>query len=258
MLNQRYPNLEYIIIDGGSTDGSVDIIRKYERHLAYWVSEKDEGQSDAIMKGFGRCTGELFAWVNSDDVLLPGCLEKVACAYLDQDKPDLIHTNVCYIDSQGRITRFSRVPRQGQFLFWRGTWHVVAPTLFYKSSLFHAVGGVNKAYHLSMDLDLWMKMMKAGARVAHLPCYLGGYRWHSSSKTAISLATRNTRENAEASLIYKTMLPRLSLTRRLFWRKCYKAWQVMNLNYFRAYWDLLVLGKNRRWQGAFRFSPTNE
>jgi len=256
ILCQEYPNLEYIVIDGGSTDGSVEIIEKYGPCLSHWVSEKDGGQSDAIMKGFSKSTGEIFAWVNSDDVLLPGCLEKVACAYLAQDKPDLIHTNVCYIDAQSRITRFSRVPRQGRFLFFRGAWHVVAPTLFYKSSLFKAVGGVDKKYHLCMDLDLWMRMMNAGARVTHLPYYLGGYRWHDSSKTAISLAGRQTCENSEASEIYMTMLPKSSLTNRRFWRMCYKARQTINLNYAMSYWDFVTVGRYRRWQDVFR-SPSD-
>ena len=82
ILNQDYPNLEYIVIDGGSTDESLDIIKRYEDQLSYWCSEKDRGQSDAIMKGFNRATGELFAWVNSDDVLLSSCLSVIADCYL--------------------------------------------------------------------------------------------------------------------------------------------------------------------------------
>src|SRR5262249_529742 len=82
VLSQGYPRLEYIIIDGGSTDGSVEIIRKYEKHLAYWVSEKDKGQSDAINKGFRRATGEIFNWLCSDDTLEPGALVRVGEAFL--------------------------------------------------------------------------------------------------------------------------------------------------------------------------------
>jgi len=77
VLNQNYPNLEYIIIDGGSTDGSVEIIKKYEKYLAYWVSEKDKGQAEAINKGFQKSSGEILAWLNSDDLYLPGTLFKV-------------------------------------------------------------------------------------------------------------------------------------------------------------------------------------
>src|SRR5687768_13083798 len=78
VINQNYPNLEYIIIDGGSTDNTVEIIRKYEQHLAYWVSEKDGGQSEAINKGFKKATGDIVCWINSDDFFMPGALSKVA------------------------------------------------------------------------------------------------------------------------------------------------------------------------------------
>lgn len=81
VLNQNYPNLEYIVIDGGSTDGSVDIIKKYEKYLSYWVSEKDKGQSDAINKGFKKSTGDILAWQNSDDIYLLGTLSKVSKLY---------------------------------------------------------------------------------------------------------------------------------------------------------------------------------
>ena len=78
VLNQNYPNLEYIIIDGGSTDGSADIIKKYEKYLAYWISEKDDGQVDAINKGFKKATGDLVGWQNSDDIYMPGSFKKIA------------------------------------------------------------------------------------------------------------------------------------------------------------------------------------
>jgi glycosyltransferase involved in cell wall biosynthesis len=251
VLGQNYPNLEYIIIDGGSTDGSVDIIKKYESRLSYWVSEKDNGQSDAIMKGFERSTGELFAWVNSDDVLFPECLNKISQMYISQNKPDLIHTNVCYIDSEGRITRFIRVPRQSRFFFFRGVWHVVAPTLFYKSSLFRSVGGVDRRYHLSMDLDLWMRMMKAGAKVAHISEYLGGYRWHQSAKTVISLKTRSSYENTETDEIFKKHLLGSKLIGRFLWRWLCKVYRVVNLNYVLSFKDFKSLKGTPRWQEVF-------
>src|SRR5690554_4018590 len=81
VLSQNYPNLEYVVIDGGSTDGSVDIIKKYEKHLKYWVSEGDRGQSHAINKGLARCTGEVFNWLNSDDYLEPGALQTIGEAF---------------------------------------------------------------------------------------------------------------------------------------------------------------------------------
>lgn len=254
ILSQDYPNVEYIVVDGGSTDGSVEIIKRYERHLAYWVSEKDGGQSDAIMKGFDRVTGEIFTWVNSDDVLFPGCLRQIAQAYVEHREPDLIHTNACYIDAESRITRFVRVPCQSRFMFFRGVWNVVAPTLFYKTSFFRSVGGLNKAYYLSMDFDVWMRMMLAGARTAHVGRYLGGFRWHPRSKTVVSLGERRTCEDSETTEIFRRNLPRSSPMGRQCWRYLHKVYQVVNLNYATGYRDLRRLKGSRKWQEVFRAS----
>jgi len=103
VLNQNYPNLEYIIIDGGSTDGSVEIIKKYEKYLAYWVSEKDKGQADAINKGFQKSSGEILAYINSDDTYNPGAFLKIAKAFAKSPRADLMFGNVNHIDSYDKL-----------------------------------------------------------------------------------------------------------------------------------------------------------
>jgi glycosyltransferase involved in cell wall biosynthesis len=239
VLNQSYPDLEYIIIDGGSVDSTAEIIRQHERNLAYWVSEKDRGQSHAINKGFQRCSGELFAWVNSDDVLFPGCLTAIAECYLRANKPDIIHANVAYIDSRSRITRFVRIPAQKRFFFFRGIWYAQAPVVFFKSSLFRAVGGVNERYYQAMDFDLWMRVMKTGARVVHIPHYLGGFRWHEQSKSFRSyMVPGRKEEGAEDSEILATHLEHSTPLARSFWRYVYKTYRMLTLNYLRASLDL--------------------
>lgn len=102
ILLQRYPNLEYIIIDGGSSDNSVEIIKKYEQWLTYWVSEKDQGQTNAINKGLEKCTGEIFNWINSDDQLAPGALYKVASLWQENQQPDIIAGSGMGIDAESR------------------------------------------------------------------------------------------------------------------------------------------------------------
>jgi len=105
VLNQNYPNLEYIIIDGGSTDGSVEIIKKYEKYLAYWVSEKDRGQAHALNKGFEKSTGDLIGWQNSDDIYLPGAFFKVAEAYKKKPNYDVYFGSVYFVDRDDKIIR---------------------------------------------------------------------------------------------------------------------------------------------------------
>jgi len=250
ILAQAYPQLEYFVIDGGSSDKSVEIIQSYSDRLTYWCSEKDEGQTDALSKGFSRCSGDLFAWVNSDDVLFPGCLQAVASCYLEHGRPDIIHSNVAYIDEKGRITRFIRVPRQSTFFFERGVWHGSAPGMFYKTSSLQQAGGFNNEYDLSMDLDIWVRMFKANARICHLARYTGGFRWHAASKTVHSLETRTTRENKETSTILNTHFPKTTHTSRAFWRIIYKMYQILNLNYLLGYKDFRKSGPSRRWQEA--------
>jgi len=235
ILNQNYPNLEYIIIDGGSTDGTVDIIKKYESHLSYWVSERDKGQSDAIMKGFAKSSGELFTWVNSDDVLFPGCLNRIARCCQRKKDSDIITGNVVYIDSDGKITRFIRVPPPKRFFFYRGVWYAQAPVIFFRSKLFRKVGGLNLKYHLCMDLDIWTRMMNANAQVAHVKEYMGGYRWHKQAKSVVAKDKRRYGWSKEGTEIRKLYVPSLSLFESWCWRRVYKVYQVFNLNYLRSY-----------------------
>jgi len=251
IIKQDYPNLEYFIIDGGSTDGSVDIIREYEDRVDYWVSEKDQGQSDAIMKGFDKSTGELFAWVNSDDVLLPGCLEAIANSYLQNREPGIVTADVVYMDSDGKITRYIRLPRQSRFFFFRGIWHASAPAIFFRTALFREVGGVDLAYHLCMDLDLWIRMMKRNTRVTHVSQYLGAFRWHEMSKTVRSIDEQTTALNQERFGILKEYIDGFSVPKILFWKKIYKLYQIINLNYLREYFSCRSV-KGKKWQHVFQ------
>jgi glycosyltransferase involved in cell wall biosynthesis len=254
ILNQNYPNLEYTIIDGGSTDGSIDVIKRYERHLAYWVSEKDSGQSEAINKGFKKATGELFAWVNSDDVLFPGCLRQIAEYYVKSSKPDIITGNVIYIDGEGKIRRFVRVPPQGRFFFYRGIWHVGSPVVFFRSALFREVGGLNLQYHLCMDLDLWVRMMNANARVAHIKEYMIGFRWHGLSKSTAASKKGAICSHPEAVEIFGNYVPNFDPRKLALWRFIYKLYQMVNLNYVRACFPCRRV-RGKEWWRVFPNGP---
>ncbi len=247
ILHQNYAGLEYVIADGGSTDGSIDIIEKNASKLKWWCSEPDDGQSDAIMKGFNQCTGDLFAWVNSDDVLFPHCFDMVARYYVKKNKPDIITANIAYIDANSTITRFIRVPRQSRLLFYRGVWWGTAPCVFFKRSLFEKVGGLQHKYHLSMDVDIWVRMMAEGARVVHIPSYMGGFRIHPSAKTTINLQVRRTKENYETTEIFNEHLVGSTQRSRALWRLMAKGYRAMSLNYLLMCLDYKKLPPGIRW-----------
>jgi len=162
VLAQSYPNLEYIIIDGGSTDDSVEIIKKYERHLNYWVSEKDRGQSHAINKGLEKSTGELVGWLNSDDYFLDGALFKLAEAYLEDSSVGVVRGRGLIHDEQGdRVyePEFKEVTLDTLYRWCDGNDFMQPSTLFTKQA-WDECGPLEEALHMAMDLDLWIKIRK--------------------------------------------------------------------------------------------------
>jgi len=184
VLNQGYPNVEYIVIDGGSTDGSVEIIRKYEARLAHWVSEPDQGQYDALQKGFARSTGDLLGWLNSDDVYLPGALLSVGQAYAQ-------HPGSCIagpvVDFDMRSGHMTLVPQFGITLenlvkFWEQqySWH--QPGLFWPHSAYQLVGGLNRSLDYAMDHDLVCRLLQH-CQVVYVGKPIARFRLHDTSKT---------------------------------------------------------------------------
>ena len=159
VLEQGYPNLEYIIIDGGSTDESVEIIRKYQDRLAYWVSEPDRGQSHAINKGFERASGEIFGWLNSDDWYHPGALQAVAEAFVATPEAGAVVGAGEMVDEEGaQLICKSPTKIDLDFLyhwledfFWQ-------PSTFFTKAIWQECGPLDENTHFAMDLDLWLKI----------------------------------------------------------------------------------------------------
>lgn len=185
VLLQGYPNLEYIIIDGGSTDGTVEIIRKYEPWLTYWVSEKDAGQSDAINKGWRRSHGEIMAWLNSDDIYLPGALGKVAHAFGSADPAvGLIYGDCGQIDEYSRPRGhldISNFELSGLILSRR---FLPQPSTFIRRSVYAALGGLRAELHMAMDFEYWMRVLTNGFTAHYLPAMLASYRVTDETKSA--------------------------------------------------------------------------
>jgi glycosyltransferase involved in cell wall biosynthesis len=162
VLAQDYPNLEYIVVDGGSHDGSLEIIQRYTNRLAWWISEPDQGQADAINKGFTHAQGEIFAWLNSDDTYLPGAVSE-AVRFL-QGHPDspMIYGDANLINENGDI--LGRFPaRQTDYRqMLRGSVHIPQQSTFYRAMLWQEVGGLDTSFYFAMDYDLWVRLAKVG------------------------------------------------------------------------------------------------
>jgi len=181
VLHQRYDALEYIIIDGGSTDGSVDIIRRYEHQLTYWVSEKDRGQVHAINKGVEQATGDIFAYINSDDVYLPGTFAAVAKYFEKYPEREWVCGDTIMF-GEGYATKLLQtvLPKSAaQCLSW--AYKAAQPGHFWKRELVE--GGFDESWRYVFDHDLYVRLLLTGHRCEHIPLPFAGYRLHRRSKT---------------------------------------------------------------------------
>lgn len=193
VLLQNYPNLEYIIIDGGSTDETVAIIKRYAQWISCWVSEPDEGQSDAINKGIKKCTGEIFNWLNSDDWYMPGALYEVANAFIADRKLQIVSGHENHIGLNGEI------------LFHEGTFltsslektielcEVAQPSTFFKFNAIKEIGGVSEDLHYIMDGEIWVKLLLLCGqdKFKKIQQVLVNFRLHEKSKTTSNTIVNN-------------------------------------------------------------------
>ena len=187
VLDQDYPAIQYIVVDGGSTDGSLEIIQRYAEHLAQWVSASDLGQTDAINKGFALATGSFLAWLNSDDTYNPGAVTE-AVDYL-QDHPELgmVYGNAYYIDETGkRIGRYPAKPTDYRGLR-RGVNTVCQQSMFFRADLWRKVGPLDPTFYYAMDYDLWVRIAKI-APIAFHDRYWSNFRLHNRSKSMTAAA----------------------------------------------------------------------
>lgn len=182
VLDQRYRDLEYIVIDGGSRDESVEVIRRHEAHLAYWVSEKDRGQTHALRKGFDRATGDILGWLCSDDLLLPDALNRVAAYFETHPEVDMIYGNALWIDAAGQYIRPKKEMPWSKFVFLYDHNYLAQPATFWRRSLYEKVGGLDESWNLGMDSDLWLRFAQH-TRPRYVDMYLACMRDYPEQKT---------------------------------------------------------------------------
>ena len=186
VVSQSHRPYEYYVIDGASNDGSRDVIRAHEASLSGWVSEKDRGQGDAINKGFARASGDIFAWINSDDFYLRGAFARVAAVFKARPDVDFIYGDVLSVDRDGALMNVMRFAPYG----WRelASFQIISqPAVFFRRSLWEKRGGMDLSYHFLLDHHLWLRMT-ADSKIFYLPEPLAAARFYPEAKNRANTA----------------------------------------------------------------------
>jgi glycosyltransferase involved in cell wall biosynthesis len=185
VLNQTYENIEYIVIDSCSTDETINILKKYQNRISQIICEKDRGQSDAINKGFKLANGELVAWINSDDILYPDCVERIVKAYELNPKYAIYYNSQCSIIDKNNniIGLINRKIRDRNFLL-KEKYEVLQPGSFYSTKMVREVNYLDENCHYCMDLDLWLKLLDLGGLIDVKGRPIAAYREWELTKTS--------------------------------------------------------------------------
>jgi len=231
VLGQKYPNLEYIIMDGGSTDGTVGIIEKYSEHLAYWVSEPDEGQTDALIKGFDRASGDILCWLCSDDLFESKTLHEVAETFTEQPDWQVVYGDSFWIDADSRPIRFKREIGFNRFIWMYDHNYLPQPSTFWRRGIYEQVGGLDIRWDLTMDADLWIRFAER-ATPHHVPRAWSRMRYYPEQK---NLRLRDESDEEDA-LIRSRYLPDEPVWLRRSKRVCAKGLRVALKLARGAYW----------------------
>jgi GT2 family glycosyltransferase len=186
VLNQDHADIEYLVIDGGSNDGSADIIKKYAPRLAYWISEKDSGQADAINKGMARAKGEIVAWLNSDDYYLPGAVTAAVKAFDENPETVLVYADMLAVDEHGQT--FNTLLYRQLTLEDLLSFQIIGqPAVFMRRAAFEKAGGLDLSYHFLLDHHLWIRIAAQG-HILHIPQTWAAARYHAAAKNRAQAA----------------------------------------------------------------------
>lgn len=181
VLNQRIPPCEYLVFDGGSTDKTVEILKKYEKHLS-WISEKDKGQTDAVNKGLRVAKGDIIAWINSDDIYYPRAFETVIHFFENNPKIDIVYGKANHIDKQDKfIETYPTEPWEIKRL--ESTCFLSQPAVFFRRKVAEQYGILDDALSYCMDYEYWLRLAIRGAHFAYIPLVLAGSRFYLETKT---------------------------------------------------------------------------
>ena len=235
VINQDYTNIEYIIIDGGSTDGSVDIIKKYDKNLSFWVSKKDDGQSDAIHKGFKMATGDIICWLNSDDFFIPGALANAAVSFEKNPKTDILLGDGMYADVSSNIIKYYRYTKPSLFLAKNGLIAFGQQSMFFNRKFYLKSGGLLTDFHYCMDTEFVHRAIKSKSSFTIMHSGSGVFRWHEKMKSKL-IGGRKAEEMKIISNRYYAKFPLRKVSRFI-----YTLIQLLNGNYILSYLKTIKL-----------------
>ena len=214
VLSQSYPHLEYILIDAGSTDNSLEIIHRYSSKLAYWISEVDRGQAHAINKGLQRAQGEILGWLNSDDLLLPDAVSQVVQVFLEEPETGVVYGRLERIDENGRLLPTPELPKdrtEFSIAHVLGECIVNQPGAFWRRSVMDQAGLLNESLSFSLDYEYWIRLALLGVKFKKLPQVVAHFRLSSGSKT-VSQATAMALEQMK---VLEWLIDQAELSQRL-------------------------------------------
>lgn len=185
VLEQDYPAIEYIIVDGGSDDGSLEIIQRYAGQLTWWVSEPDRGQTDAINKGFVRARGDILAWLNSDDTYLPHAVAEAVNYLRSQPQVGMVYGDANLVDETGQIIGRFPAAQTDYRRLRQGYVHIPQQASFFRADLWRRVGPLDPTFYFAMDYDLWVRLARL-APLVYQPRLWANFRLHGDGKSVIA------------------------------------------------------------------------
>ena len=201
VINQDYPRLEYFVMDGGSTDGSLEIIKRYEHRITNWISEPDRGQSDAINKGWSMASGDIFAWLNSDDMYAPGAVQAAVQAFRENPEAGMVYGDAILVDRDGHELS---IKKSKQIRVQRSPWLgspipsnflIPQPSVFIRADILRQVGFLDSKLHAVMDFELFLRVARVSP-IVYLPRIQSYAHWYIGTKTTKNI-DRNMREKVE-------------------------------------------------------------